>query len=44
MDIQGIGESVADLLVEQKIFTNAADIYKLENIHTQILLKKFPGF
>jgi len=44
MDIQGIGESVADLLVEQKISTNVADIYKLEDIHTQILLKKFPGF
>ena len=44
MDIQGIGESMVDVLVEQQILTNVADIYHLEDTRLQILLKKFPGF
>lgn len=44
MDIIGIGESIIDILVDQNILHNVADIYKLEDIHMQILLKKFPGF
>ncbi|MCX6824627.1 MAG: NAD-dependent DNA ligase LigA [candidate division SR1 bacterium] len=44
MDIQGIGESVVDLLVENKIVENIADIYKISETKVQIQLLKFPGF
>ena len=44
MDIQGIGESVVDLLVENKIIATIADIYKLSDITIQMKLLKFPGF
>lgn len=44
MDINGIGESVVDLLVENKIIENIADIYKLTDAKIQIQLLKFPGF
>jgi DNA ligase (NAD+) len=44
MDIQGIGESVVDLLVENKIIETVADIYKLSDTKIQIQLLKFPGF
>jgi DNA ligase (NAD+) len=43
MDIQGIGESVVDILVENNIIQNIADIYKLSEQNTQITLRKFPG-
>ena len=43
MDIQGIGESVIDILVENKIIKNIADIYKLPEQNIQITLRKFPG-
>jgi NAD-dependent DNA ligase len=42
MDIQGIGESMVEILVDQKIIKNVADIYNLTDIRNQILLKKFP--
>ena len=42
MNIQGIGESVVDLLVENKIIENIADIYKLKDINIQLKLLKFP--
>lgn len=44
MDIQWIGESVVDILVENKIIENVADIYKLGNVHTQLKLLRFPWF
>lgn len=44
MDIQWIGESVVDLLVENKIIENIADIYKLSDVHIQLKLLKFPWF
>lgn len=44
MNIQGIGESVVDLLVENKIIENIADIYKLKDINIQLKLLKFPWF
>ncbi|HBB03688.1 TPA: hypothetical protein DCZ39_02155 [Patescibacteria group bacterium] len=44
MDIQGIGESVVDLLVENKIIETVADIYKLSDNKIQFQLLKFPGF
>jgi len=42
MDIQGMGESIVDLLVENKIIENVADIYKLSDSKIQIQLTKFP--
>ncbi len=42
MDIQGIGESIVDLLVENKIIGNIADIYKLTENSIQVQLLKFP--
>ena len=44
MDIQGIGESVVDLLVDNKIIETIADIYKLSESNIQIKLLKFPWF
>lgn len=43
MDIQGIWESIVDILVEQNIVQSIADIYKIPEHSTQILLRKFPG-
>lgn len=43
MDIQGIGESMIDILVENKIVTSISDIYKLPETKTKIHLLKFPG-
>ncbi len=42
MDIQWIGDSIVDILMQQDLIHNVADIYKLANIQTQILLKKIP--
>lgn len=44
MDIQGIGESIVDLLVENKIIKTIADIYKLSDDKVQRQLRKFPWF
>lgn len=43
MDIQGIGESMVDILVDNDIVKTVADIYKLEESKIQIHLMKFPG-
>ena len=40
----GIWESIVDLLVENKIIENIADIYKLSDPTIQIQLRKFPWF
>lgn len=42
MDIQGIGESMVDILVDNAIVKTVADIYKLEEKNIQIHLMKFP--
>jgi len=42
MDILGIGESIVDLLVDNKIIENIADIYKLTESPIQVQLLKFP--
>ena len=42
MDIDGIGESVVGLLVDNKIIENIADIYKLTDHKLQLQLLKFP--
>lgn len=44
MDIQGIGESVVEVLVNKEIFHNIADIYKLEDPQMRMVLRTFPGF
>jgi DNA ligase (NAD+) len=43
MDIQWIWESIVDILVEQNIVQGIADIYRIPEHTTQILLRKFPG-
>ncbi len=43
MDIQWVWESIVDILVEQNIVQNVADIYQIPEAPTQILLRKFPG-
>lgn len=43
MDIQGIWDSIVDILVDQKIVQSIADIYRIPEQSIQILLRKFPG-
>jgi DNA ligase (NAD+) len=42
MDIQGIGESIVDILVDNNIIENIADIYKLTDNTLQVQLRRFP--
>lgn len=44
MDIMGIGDSMIDILVDQKIISNIADLFQLWEQNNQILLQKFPWF
>ncbi len=44
MNIEGIGESIAKILVEQKIVTNIFDIYKLLEPETLFIVRRFPWF
>lgn len=44
MDIQGIGESIVDILVDNNIIENIADIYKLTDNALQMQLRRFPWF
>jgi len=44
MDIQWVGESIVDVLVENKIINNVADLYKLTDNSIQIQLMKLPWF
>lgn len=44
MDIMWIGDSIVDILVDQKIISNIADLFKLSDQNNQILLQKFPWF
>lgn len=44
MNIEWIGESIVDILVEHDIVHNVADLYTLTNPKTQITLRRFPGF
>jgi len=43
MDIQGIGESIVEILVDQGIVKTIADIYAIPDHTNQVLLRKFPG-
>ena len=43
MDIQWIGESIVDILVDNNIIETVADIYKITDQNIQITLRKFPG-
>jgi DNA ligase (NAD+) len=42
MNIDGLGEAVVELLLENKLIKNVADLYKLENKKEQLL--SLPGF
>lgn len=44
MDIIWIGDSIVDILVDQKIISNIADLFQLTDPNNQILLQKFPWF
>lgn len=44
MDIWGIWDSMVEVLVQQGILRSVSDIYALEKIENQILLRKFPNF
>ncbi len=44
MDIMWIGDSIVDVLVDQKIISNIGDLFKLTDPSNQILLQKFPWF
>lgn len=44
MDIEGIGDSIVDILVDQKIISNISDLYKLLDFETQRIVQKFPWF
>ena len=44
MNIEWIGESIVDILVEHNIVNNVADLYKITDPQTQITLRRFPGF
>lgn len=44
LDIVGFGESIIQLLIEQKIVHSLEDLYDLTNIKNQILLRKLPSF
>ncbi len=44
MDIMWIGDSIVDILVDQKIISNIADLFQLTDPNNQILLQKFPWF
>ena len=44
LDIQGIGQSSIDLLVDQKIIKTVADIYSLGDTTIKMQLLKFPWF
>jgi DNA ligase (NAD+) len=44
MDIEGIGDSTVDLLVQQGILKDVSDIYKLLDPKVQFHIGKLPGF
>ena len=44
MDIMGIGETIVDILVDNNIIENIADIYKLTDPMLQMTLRRFPWF
>jgi len=44
MDIEGIGESTIDILVDQWLLKNVADIYTLVDPQVQFKLRSFPWF
>ncbi|MBO4204126.1 hypothetical protein J5893_04900 [bacterium] len=44
LDISGIGESITEILMSQKLLQGIEDLYRLERPEAQIYLKKLPGF
>jgi DNA ligase (NAD+) len=44
MDIQGLGDTIIETLVNRGLLHNVADLYHLEDPKLRVLLRKFPGF
>lgn len=44
MDIEWIWESIVEILVDNKIISNFADLYKLEDFETERIVRRFPWF
>jgi len=44
MDIEGIGESSVEVLVQQNLINNIADLYNVLDPEKQRILNKIPGF
>ena len=44
MNIDGVGESIIDVLVDQKIVNTLPDVYKVLDNEVQQQLKRLPGF
>ena len=44
MNIEGIGRSIIDLLVDQKMLNNFSDLYKLTEGNNRLTLHSLPGF
>lgn len=44
MDIEWIGESIVEILVDNKIISNISDLYKLLEFETERVVRRFPGF
>jgi len=42
MDIEWLGDSIIELLVDQKILSNFADLYKIPEPHTKLTIKSLP--
>ncbi|HKL43987.1 MAG TPA: NAD-dependent DNA ligase LigA, partial [Candidatus Absconditabacterales bacterium] len=44
MNIEGVGESIVEILVDNNIVSNIADLYKLLDFETERIVRRFPGF
>ena len=44
MDIEWIGDSIVEILVENKIISNISDLYKLSDFETERVVRNFPWF
>jgi DNA ligase (NAD+) len=42
MDIEGVGESVAAILVQQKLVTTIDQLYQFQDIQKQAILRTLP--
>ncbi|NOZ44086.1 MAG: hypothetical protein GXP45_02920 [bacterium] len=42
MDIEGIGDSIVEILVKHNIIHNITDLYKLLDFETERIVRNFP--